>query len=215
MFSKHRLEALSDAVFAIAMTLLILDIKVPMESGGGTLGLALRHEGHEWISFVITFGISSLFWVLQHKVFEVLENVGGGSTVLTFVFLGFVTTLPFSTALWGHHISQPVASMFYFGNQFLIALTLALKLEMARRKGHTRLGEELAHLRLRLWVLCGVMGSTCMGAVLLPIQYVSLFALAFALIGRYLRRRQKQRWALLVPAAAAPNLHGAGHQGTL
>ena len=202
MFSKHRLEALSDAVFAIAMTLLILDIKAPTELGTEPLGAALRHGGHEWISFVVTFGIASLFWVLQHKVFEVLENVGSGSTVLTFVFLGFVTTLPFSTALWGHHISQPLASMFYFGNQFLIALTLAIKLEMARRKGHVHLGRDLSHLRLRLWVLCGVMGSACVAAVLLPIQYVSLGPLLLAFAGKRLRERQKQRWALLEPVSA-------------
>ncbi len=195
MFSKHRLEALSDAVFAIAMTLLILDLKVPTELGTDTLGAALRHKGHEWISFAVTFGIASLFWVLQHRVFELLENVGGGSTVLTFVFLGFVTTLPFSTALWGHHISQPLASVLYFGNQFLIALTLAAKLELARRQRHVRVGKDLAHLRLRLWVMCGVQGTACLAAVLLPIQYLSIFPLAFTIVGKRLRESTRKRTA--------------------
>ena len=98
---KHRIEALSDGIFAIAMTLLILDIKVPAEIAPGGLGHAITHEGHEWISFLVTFLNASTFWVAQHRVFDLLEEIGTESLVLTFVTLGFVTVLPITTSMWG------------------------------------------------------------------------------------------------------------------
>ena len=106
---KHRIEALSDGIFAIAMTLLILDIKVPGEIAPGGLGHAIAHEGHEWISFLVTFVIASTFWVAQHRVFDLLEEIRTESLVLTFVTLGFVTVLPFTTSVWGHHIAESLA----------------------------------------------------------------------------------------------------------
>lgn len=74
MYSKHRIEALSDAVFAIAMTLLILDIKVPDAGFPGGLAAALKHELHDWVSFLITFALTSIFWIFQHRVFERIEE---------------------------------------------------------------------------------------------------------------------------------------------
>ncbi len=56
MFSKRRIEALSDGVFAIAMTLLILDLKVPLDTPPGQLGAALLHDVASWVSFMVTFG---------------------------------------------------------------------------------------------------------------------------------------------------------------
>ena len=132
MFSKHRLEALSDGVFAIAMTLLVLDIKVPVGVAKGQLGEALAKDAHGWISFAITFFIASVFWTFQHRLFELLEGVSQKMLVPTFVFLAFVSVLPFSTSLWGRHISEPLALLIYFGNQFAIAVALTVKLELAR-----------------------------------------------------------------------------------
>src|SRR5947209_6864270 len=105
MFSKHRVEALSDGIFAIVMTLLIIEIKVPEK---GPLAEALRSQAHEWISFAVTFGIASLFWVLQHRLFDLVERLNTGILTLTFLALCLVTVLPFSTSLWGHHIAEPI-----------------------------------------------------------------------------------------------------------
>lgn len=70
MFLKHRAEALSDGIFAIAMTLLVLDIKVPLGSDA-PLSTALGRESHAWISFAISFLLAGIFWMHQHRVFEV------------------------------------------------------------------------------------------------------------------------------------------------
>ncbi len=60
MITKSRL-ALSDGVFAIAMTLLILDIKIPPNASGHR-SEALAKDFHAWISFVVTFVLTSVFW---------------------------------------------------------------------------------------------------------------------------------------------------------
>lgn len=194
MFNKHRIEALSDGVFAIVMTLLILDIKPPIETGPGGLWPAMAHQGHEWISFLVTFIIASVFWVAQHRVFGLLQELHTESLVLSFTALGFVTILPFTTSLWGHHITDPLAFMFYFLNQFGVAFALALKLEFALRRGHIQSTMESDLTRLRLWLLCGVMGIAAVSTRVLPIQYIGVSALFIAIVARVLRARQKRKW---------------------
>ena len=198
---KHRLEALSDGIFAIAMTLLILDIKVPGEVTPGGLGHAIRLEGHEWISFVVTFLIASTFWVAQHRVFDLLDEVRTESLMLTFVTLGFVTVLPFTTSMWGHHIAEPLAFLLYFANQFGIALPLALKLEIAMRRGQVRHTVASDMARLRLWLLCGLMGVAMIATETLPIRYMGAALVVPAVAARVLRARQKRKWERLEASA--------------
>ena len=169
MFSKHRLEALSDGVFAIVMTLLILDIRVPVDVPPGGLGAALQRDSHAWISFAITFAISSIFWNAQRRVFELVDEMTTESLVLTFVFLGLVMVLPFSTSLWGHYIQEPLAFVLYFANQFAIAAVLTAKLEVSRMRGHLHHGVEAGLLRVRLYTMCAAMAAAAIGAAELPI----------------------------------------------
>ena len=190
MFSKHRLEALSDGVFAIVMTLLILDIKVPTGVEPGNLGAALRADSHQWISFGVTFAISAVFWNLQRRVFELVSDVTDVNIFLTFLFLAFVTMLPFSTSLWGRHLNERLAFVLYFANQFVIGMLLAIKLEVSRAKGHVQPGREFAYMRFRLYTLCVVMASAALAAFYLPLQYTGLAPISLALVARAIRRKK-------------------------
>jgi uncharacterized membrane protein len=192
VFSKHRIEALSDGVFAIAMTLLVLDIKVPAETPKGHLAEALMKDAHSWISFVVTFFIASLFWTFQHRVFDLLKSVSHQMLVPTFVFLGFVSVLPFSTSLWGHHINEPLAFSVYFLNQLAIALALTVKLEIGRANGHMNKGAALEIVRFRLHAVCLVMLAAAIASYILPIQWIWPVPLAMGLLGRIIRKRREQ-----------------------
>ena len=203
MFSKHRLEALSDGVFAIAMTLLILDIKVPVGVAKGHLGEALAKDGHGWISFAITFFIASVFWTFQHRLFELLEGVSQKMLVPTFVFLAFVSVLPFSTSLWGRHISEPLALLIYFGNQFAIAAALTVKLELARAYGHMQKSVAADMMRFRLYGMCTVMLAAGLASFFLPLQWVWPVPVAFGLLGRALRNRRERRLIHLQESSTA------------
>ncbi|MDP9050894.1 MAG: TMEM175 family protein [Acidobacteriota bacterium] len=190
MASKHRLEALSDGVFAIVMTLLILDIKVPTDIAAGGLGHALRADSNEWISFAVTFGISAVYWNLQRRVFELVSDVTDVNIFLTFVFLAFVTMLPFSTSLWGHHLDERLAFVLYFGNQFVIGAALTAKLELARIKGHIRSGPEFRYMRFRLYAMCAVMVSAGLGSFYLRMPYTAYVPMGIALVARVIRRKK-------------------------
>jgi uncharacterized membrane protein len=99
--SKHRLEALSDGVFAIAATLLI--IRVSVDANGGALGAALTHAWPQFAAYLLSFTMIGTWWVNHHAYLEVIARVDR-----TFVFgnlgmLAFVAFLPFPTHLIAEH----------------------------------------------------------------------------------------------------------------
>jgi uncharacterized membrane protein len=208
MFNKHRLEALSDAVFAIVMTLLVLDLKVPAHIPPGGLGVALLQDSHAWFSFALTFCIAAIFWTFQHRVFDLIENTGSEALFLTFVFLGFVSLLPFSTSLIGQQSVERIAFVLYFSNQFAIAFALTLKMEVAHHRGHLHDGVDALSLRFQLYRICLVMGAGALSAGFAPLRYFWVAPAAVAVLGRLTQRllrwldtrKQKHRTAKPLPA---------------
>jgi uncharacterized membrane protein len=102
-----RLEAFCDGVFAIAVTLLIIDIKVPASEGIGStrdLWLALRHLGPSIFAFVLSFAIILITWVNHHRLLG-LVNKSSGPFVYANGFLLLTTVfMPFPTALVGEYL---------------------------------------------------------------------------------------------------------------
>jgi uncharacterized membrane protein len=132
--SKHRMEALSDGVFAIVMTLLVLELKIPELARNvsvGDLGRALAHEAPVFFSFAITFMFASLFWYLHHVLLNFLTEFPRKLIVLNLAFLMFVSLLPFSVGVQGHFLRNPLAQTIYFSNQFAIATFLLLQWRLA------------------------------------------------------------------------------------
>ena len=105
--------------------------------------------------------------------------------------------------MWGHHIADPLALMFYFLNQLGIALALALKLEIAVQRGQVRYSRESDLARLRLWLMCAVMAVSAAATRVLPIKFIGLAALAMGLLARTLRAKQKRKWERLESTRAA------------
>jgi len=193
MFSKHRIEALSDAIFAIVMTLLVLDLKVPETIGPGGLLHALAADRATWASFFLTFLLASVFWVLQHQVFDLLEAISHQTLIPTFVFLGFVTILPFSTALLGHH-PQPLSGSLYFANMFALAASLTAKLEVSRTMNHIRTGLAMRVMRAELYSMCIIMGASGLAPLLLPPSIMWIIPVGLVLITRAVRYWLMRRW---------------------
>jgi uncharacterized membrane protein len=110
--------------------------------------------------------------------------------------------LPFTTAVWGHHISDPIAHTVYFCNQFLLAALLLVKVERARIKGHLRPGIESDSLRLRLVFMCLLMGSATVATRLVRLDHVWWFLVPLALVARYLRHLQNKKAAALAKVSA-------------
>ena len=187
MFHKHRLEALSDAVFAIVMTLLVLDLKAPVHLPPGELAGALLQDRNAWFSFAMTFCIAAIFWTLQHHVFDVIKDAGQESLVLTFVFLGAITLLPFTTSLIGQQSIERLTFMLYFLNLFLAAVALMLKMEVASVRGRLVEGVDTRMLRFRLYRVSFVMLAGALGARFLPLKFFYVGPLSAVLIARALQ----------------------------
>lgn len=103
-----RLEAFSDGVFAIAITLLILEVHVPkVEGGGGELGRALLGLWPSFFAFGLSFVTILIMWMNHHAMFAWVERANGAVFVSNGFLLLVVTALPFSTALLGDYLGHP------------------------------------------------------------------------------------------------------------
>jgi uncharacterized membrane protein len=134
---KSRLEALSDGVFAIAMTLLVLELKVPEVShhhSDAEMVEQLRRLGPDFFAFVATFLISGSFWFIHHITFHFIRHTDRMLCWINLFFLMFVSLLPFSAGLLSHLLMHPVSQFFYFGNQLVLALILNLHWHYAIRR---------------------------------------------------------------------------------
>jgi uncharacterized membrane protein len=139
-WNKARIEALSDGVFAIVMTLLVLELKVPEFHTRSVptreLWAAVLALWPVFFSFLVTFILASLFWFWHHVSFHYIRRADGPVLAINLLFLMFVSLLPFSTAMLGAFtLRQPVSLGFYFGNQLALGLVLNAHWIYARRHG--------------------------------------------------------------------------------
>ena len=107
-----RILALSDGVFAIAMTLLILDIAVPATSDTH-LPKALLDLWPRYLAYVLSFVVIARFWVAHHLYFRLIGRYDTVLLWLNLLLLMFVAFLPFPTAVLGAHNGSPAAAILY------------------------------------------------------------------------------------------------------
>ena len=120
--NKQRLEAFSDGVFAIVITLLILDIRIP-EVQPPDLPAALVTILPQLLTYVLSFFIVGLYWHLHHQVAAQVKQIDGAFIWLNLVWLLFVSVLPFPTALLGRYPLQPIPLTIYGINLILVNVT--------------------------------------------------------------------------------------------
>ncbi len=111
-----RVVNFSDALFAIAMTLLVVGIEVPDLADSdsvGELADVLSDDLGSFISFVISFAVIGRYWLAHHGFFARLAAVDGGLIGINLVYLMFVAFLPFPTGLLGNFFENPLAIVLY------------------------------------------------------------------------------------------------------
>jgi uncharacterized membrane protein len=124
-----RVEAFSDGVFAIAITLLVLEIQVPepdLTGHGSTLLSALFGLWPSYVGYLISFITIGIMWVNHHNMFMLIRGTDRYFLLLSVLFLMCIAFLPFPTALLAEYLSQPkgrqVAVAAYSASFVLIAL---------------------------------------------------------------------------------------------
>ncbi len=125
---KTRLTFFTDALLAIIMTILVLDIKVP-EGMDGMPGEECFHNLLQIlphvIGFIISFAFIAVLWFSHHDLMESLLEANRPLAVINFGFVGTTATLPFTTALAAAYPSQPYAVATLALNMFIMNTFLA------------------------------------------------------------------------------------------
>jgi uncharacterized membrane protein len=113
-----RIAAFSDGVFAIAITLLALQLEIP--SGADVdVWAELGGLGPSFVSFAISFAVIGSYWVAHHRLFSIIERYDRRLIWLDLLSLFFIVLMPFTTSLVGEHGDVPVSVVAY-------ALSIAL-----------------------------------------------------------------------------------------
>ncbi len=137
---KNRLEAFSDGVFAIAITLLVLEIAVPAvrDSSSETL----RDLGHEWpvyLAYFVSFMTIGAVWIEHSALVDALDHVDGVFMRLNLVLLLFCAFLPFPTRLmseWASHVAAERVAVVFYGIVLLVMTLMLMVLgRHAEREG--------------------------------------------------------------------------------
>jgi uncharacterized membrane protein len=97
--TTERLEIFSDGVIAIAITLLVLDIRVPEPVAEGGLFEAMAEEWPTFLAFFLSFVTIGLIWVAHHSMFHLIERIDRGLLFTNLLLLLFIAFLPFPTGL--------------------------------------------------------------------------------------------------------------------
>jgi uncharacterized membrane protein len=111
--ARRRLEAFSDAVFAIAITLLALNLQVPVLTTVTPQALAatLAAKWPTYLSFLLSFVTLLIAWVYHHRLLQGAKRVGTGLFFTNGMVLLIVSSVPFPTALLGAYLATAAASV--------------------------------------------------------------------------------------------------------
>ncbi len=121
--SPERLKTLADGVFAIVMTLLVLDLSVPAVKGSSANSDLLHRLAEMWPEFLIyglSFMILGVFWVIHHSIYADVKRYDTTLVWLNIVFLMFVSLIPYSTSIVGKNGFITVTAVIYGINMLLL-----------------------------------------------------------------------------------------------
>jgi uncharacterized membrane protein len=136
--SLERIAALSDGLFAIAMTLIVLEIHVPVNSGIGTDGelwQALLALTPRFTTYLLSFLTLGIFWTGQQTQLNFFSRADRDLAWIHFGFLAVVSLLPFSTTLLAEFIGLRLALLLYWANILALGTMLYASWAYASRAG--------------------------------------------------------------------------------
>ena len=197
-YSLDRILAISDGVFAFAVTLLVLDLFVPVLSSGATsgdLGQALSKEYASFVSYLLSFFIAGVWWNAHNRNFSFLRDTDSRLRWLNLLFLIWIALLPFFTKILDQYANLQLAVVLYAFDQagagFFMTLSWWYSSRNHRLVDRTLKDRTIKYVTLRnavapLFFIIS-MGLSFFGAI---VAFVSWFGMIPALI---LLRRLERR----------------------
>jgi uncharacterized membrane protein len=194
----ERLAALSDGIFAVAMTLLVLDLRLPTSEvvhGEQDLWHALAALAPQIVMYMVSFLTLGIFWVGQQTQLNYLARSNRSLAWIHLVFLFAVTIMPFSTKLLAEFPTYRIALLSYWANLLLLGITLYFSWVCAEETGVVK--DEIpkdvpAAIKRRIVIGQGLyaLGALlCVVNTYLSIAFIVLVQLNYAIAPRFTRRR--------------------------
>ena len=168
----QRVVAFTDGVFAIAITLLVLNLELP-DVRDGQLPHELGRQWPELLAYFLSFAVVGRFWLIHHRVFEAVGSFDARLMSLNLAYLCFVVLVPFTSEILGEYGDTSIGAMLYAAVLGIAALLNWLMIRHVVRGGQVRddAREETARYAGRGW---------------LTIPAVFLLSVPVALISPYL-----------------------------
>lgn len=127
-YSLERLCALTDGVYAIVITLLVLDLKTPELPGitDRALRADLLAQMPNFVAYLVSFIVIVFFWSNHHRLFAVVKQGHEGLIALNFAHLLMISLLPYTASLIGHYEQDQITGIVFSANLGLASLSLIL-----------------------------------------------------------------------------------------
>ncbi len=207
----ERLVFFSDAVMAIAITLLAIDIRVPEINPGlapQQLAAGLSALGPRFMTFFISFLVVGIYWISHHRYFGYITRYDSRLILLNFLFLFFIVCMPFLASLLGQYVFVPVALICYTVAIAALGLSMALIWWYASYR-HRLIDPQLSPdmirtINIRLFV------APVMFLVAVPFAYVSSAAVIVVWWLSPIAVLMATRWWPARPAARPRTNHDRG-----
>jgi uncharacterized membrane protein len=123
ILSKQRLETLIDGIFAIAMTLLVINLFIPRDSAPTALGKILFEQLSGFYAYIISFLLLASFWVAHHRQFHYIKHTDNTHIWINVFMLLFIALTPFSASTLANYLSL-TADLFFAVNLMALGLIL-------------------------------------------------------------------------------------------
>lgn len=196
-FDKSRVVSFSDAVFSIAMTLLVLEVAIPdaKEATNNSLGSILSNRIPSFIGLLVSFLVTALYWIAHMRLMRYVKEVSYKLLWLNILLLLFIVLLPFSTGLYvkGFNAVSPFA--FYCFNLSAIGLFNYLMIRYVVKHEEDvdiivgQSEKTRALVGMFFWILSGIL------AFVLPFTSRFIFVLIFIVqpfINRYYKKKKER-----------------------
>ncbi|HWC31524.1 MAG TPA: TMEM175 family protein [Actinomycetota bacterium] len=194
----NRLEAFSDGVFAIAITLLVLQFDVPpLDTPDTELAEELLGQFPQFLSFALSFLVIGRYWVAHHSTFAYIRRYDGTFLFLNLVLLFGVAFLPYPTEVLGEHGDQGTAVVLYAASISAVSVASSAIWWYATRR-HRLVDPDLDPAFIRSVQLRAASGAAVF-LVSIPLAFVSVYAsyavwaVFFPLVRVGIRRRERRR----------------------
>ncbi len=130
----HRLEALTDGIFAFAMTLLVLSFNLPDPKEKIDVGIYLFSQWQNFWTFALSFLLLAFFWLTYSQQYHHIKKTDSLTVMINILILLFVVLMPFSTSLMNDYTNNKIAEIFFNGNFLILSFLMLLNWQYSLKK---------------------------------------------------------------------------------